>query len=121
MSNNNLDTGRMKRQSSLGGPAQSPPTRTERTGSEGGGPSDTVTMTSLSMSPVSSSVTPLSTPLHSSVTNSGPASPFRLMREESVDGTLSPVSFKGGMDTLDNDTSGRRKVRTMQIYSLVKV
>lgn len=108
LSNNNLDTGRMKRQSSLGGPAQSPPTRTERTGSEGGGPSD-VTMTSLSMSPVSSSVTPLSTPLHSSVTHSGPASPFRLMREESVDGTLSPVSFKGGMDTLDNDTSGRRK------------
>ena len=34
------------------------------------------------------------------------------MREESVDGTLSPVSFKGGMDTLDNDTSGRRKVRS---------
>merc|ERR1719435_144608 len=46
-----------------------------------------------------------STPIHTSV----PASPFRLMREESVDGTLSPVSFKGGMDTLDNDTTGRRK------------
>ena len=100
----------MKRQSSLGGPAQSPPSRTERNGSEGGGGPGEAAM-SLSMSPVSSSVTPLSTPLHSSVTHSGPASPFRLMREESVDGTLSPVSFKGGMDTLDNDTSGRRKVR----------
>lgn len=108
LSNNNLDTDRMKRQSSLGGPAQSPPSRTERTGSEGGGGPGEAAM-SLSMSPVSSSVTPLSTPLHSSVTHSGPASPFRLMREESVDGTLSPVSFKGGMDTLDNDTSGRRK------------
>ena len=110
LSNNNLDTDRMKRQSSLGGPAQSPPSRTERTGSEGGGGPGEAAM-SLSMSPVSSSVTPLSTPLHSSVTHSGPASPFRLMREGSVDGTLSPVSFKGGMDTLDNDTSGRRKVR----------
>ena len=52
--------------------------------------------------------TPLqSTPLHPS---QHPASPFRLLREESVDGTLSPVSMKGGMDTLDNDTTGRRKV-----------
>jgi len=50
-----------------------------------------------------------STPLHSTSTATFPASPFRLMREESVDGTLSPVSFKGGMETLDNDTTGRRK------------
>ena len=63
------------------------------------------TITSISGSNPTTSLT--STPLHSSV----PASPFRLMREESVDGTLSPVSFKGGMDTLDNDTTGRRKVR----------
>jgi len=61
------------------------------------------TITSMSGSHPTTSHT--STPLHSSV----PASPFRLMREESVDGTLSPVSFKGGMDTLDNDTTGRRK------------
>ena len=40
-----------------------------------------------------------------------PASPFRMAREDSVDGTLSPVSLHGqGMDTLDNDTTGRRKV-----------
>merc|ERR1712038_1427728 len=53
--------------------------------------------------------TTTSTPLHTTSTSTVPASPFRLMREESVDGTLSPVSFKGGMDTLDNDTTGRRK------------
>jgi len=53
----------------------------------------------------SAPTTTQSTPVHASV----PPSPFRLMREESVDGTLSPVSFKGGMDTLDNDTTGRRK------------
>jgi hypothetical protein len=33
------------------------------------------------------------------------------MREESVDGTLSPVSMKGGIELLDNDTgTARRKV-----------
>ena len=33
------------------------------------------------------------------------------MREESVDGTLSPVSMKGTMDYLDNDLgTARRKV-----------
>ena len=34
------------------------------------------------------------------------------MREESVDGTLSPVSIKGTVDYLDNDMgTARRKVR----------
>jgi len=82
----------MKRQSSLQAsvsPTSSKDQPMERQSSE----ADTVT----------------STPLHSSSIATVPASPFRLMREESVDGTLSPVSFKGGMDTLDNDTSGRRK------------
>merc|ERR1719361_469589 len=90
VTNNNFDLeSKMKRQSSLQA-SSSPP------GSKDSETVETVT------SPVSQS-----TPLHSSSTV--PASPFRLMREESVDGTLSPVSFKGGMDTLDNDTSGRRK------------
>ena len=38
-----------------------------------------------------------------------------------MDGTLSPVSFKGGMDTLDNDTSGRRKVCTDSLESRLKM
>ena len=34
------------------------------------------------------------------------------MREESVDGTLSPVSMKGTMDYLDNDLgTAKRKVK----------
>merc|ERR1719431_1353634 len=57
-----------------------------------------------------------STPIHTSV----PPSPFRLMREESVDGTLSPVSFKGGMDTLDNDTGRRKRHPTDKSYFIAK-
>jgi len=56
----------------------------------------------------SNATTSQSTPLHQAAV---PASPFRMMREDSVDGTLSPVSMHAGhgMDTLDNDTTGRRK------------
>merc|ERR550539_1670595 len=56
----------------------------------------------------SNATTSQSTPLHQAPV---PASPFRMMREDSVDGTLSPVSMHAGhgMDTLDNDTTGRRK------------
>ena len=101
MTNNNFDLeSKMKRQSSLqasASPTSSKDQPMERQSSE----ADTVTMTT----------TTTSTPLHSISNATVPASPFRLMREESVDGTLSPVSFKGGMDTLDNDTTGRRKVR----------
>jgi len=97
LTNNNLEPEQiMKRQSSIRPP--SPPVGHTHIDNH----SDTDgTLTSL----VSHPTTSQSTPLHSSV----PASPFRLMREESVDGTLSPVSFKGCMDTLDNDTTGRRK------------
>ena len=74
--------------------------------------------------PGSTSTTTQSTPIHSAMTVPSQlgqlGSPFRLMREESVDGTLSPVSFKGGMDTLDNDTSGRRKVRVIFYYFLLQ-
>ena len=100
MTNNNFDLeSKMKRQSSLqasASPTSSKDQPMERQSSE----AETVTMT-----------TSTSTPLHSTSNAAFPASPFRLMREESVDGTLSPVSFKGGMETLDNDTTGRRKVR----------
>jgi len=97
LTNNNLEPEQiMKRQSSIR--PSSPPVGHTHIDNH----SDTDgTLTSL----VSHPTTSQSTPLHSSV----PASPFRLMREESVDGTLSPVSFKGCMDTLDNDTTGRRK------------
>jgi len=94
--NNNLE---MKRQSSLQlQSSTSPIAGRERAGSE-----TDAAMTSLSGS---YPTTTNSTPVHAA---NVPASPFRLLREESVDGTLSPVSLKGGMDTLDNDTSGRRK------------
>lgn len=101
LTNNNLEPEQiMKRQSSIR-PA-SPPKDLHQVDNQIGSDAD-ATITSLSGSHPTTSHS--STPLHSSV----PASPFRLMREESVDGTLSPVSFKGGMDTLDNDTTGRRK------------
>merc|ERR1719438_98787 len=110
LTNNNL-TGtvetavKMKRQSSLQSSSSPPAVSRDRTGSEAD-----ANMTSLSGSyPGSTSTTTQSTPIHSVNTVPTIGSPFRLMREESVDGTLSPVSFKGGMDTLDNDTSGRRK------------
>ena len=90
VTNNNFDLeSKMKRQSSV--QASSSPQE------------ETVTTPSSYPSSVSQS-----TPVHSNTTI--PASPFRLIREESVDGTLSPVSLKGGMDSLDNDTTGRRKV-----------
>jgi len=101
LTNNNLEPEQnMKRQSSIR-PA-SPPKDLQDVDNQIGSDAD-ATITSLSGSHPTTSHS--STPLHSSV----PASPFRLMREESVDGTLSPVSFKGCMDTLDNDTTGRRK------------
>jgi len=93
---NNNQEPKMRRQSSLQEPAPAPAP---------GSPLMSMSTSTSATQP--SSATAQSTPIHSSST--GPASPFRLMREESVDGTLSPVSFKGGMDTLDNDTSGRRK------------
>ena len=103
--NNNLE---MKRQSSLQlQSSTSPIAGRERAGSE-----TDAAMTSLSGS---YPTTTNSTPVHAA---NVPASPFRLLREESVDGTLSPVSLKGGMDTLDNDTSGRRKV-TLNILSIL--
>merc|ERR1719336_209138 len=111
LTNNNLTAGtvetaaKMKRQSSLQSSSSPPAVSRDRTGSEAD-----ANMTSLSGSyPGSTSTTTQSTPIHSANTVPTIGSPFRLMREESVDGTLSPVSFKGGMDTLDNDTSGRRK------------
>merc|ERR1719438_158520 len=110
LTNNNLTgtvetAAKMKRQSSLQSSSSPPAVSRDRTGSEAD-----ANMTSLSGSyPGSTSTTTQSTPIHSANTVPTIGSPFRLMREESVDGTLSPVSFKGGMDTLDNDTSGRRK------------
>merc|ERR1719232_2270135 len=110
LTNNNLTgtvetAAKMKRQSSLQSSSSPPAVSRDRTGSEAD-----ANMTSLSGSyPGSTSTTTQSTPIHSVNTVPTIGSPFRLMREESVDGTLSPVSFKGGMDTLDNDTSGRRK------------
>eukprot|EP00092_Neocalanus_flemingeri_P004431 GFUD01004766.1.p1 GENE.GFUD01004766.1~~GFUD01004766.1.p1 ORF type:complete len:1020 (-),score=189.29 GFUD01004766.1:493-3552(-) len=99
LTNNNVETEQiMKRQSSI---RPSSPPAGQPQDNQSGSDAD-ATITSLSGSHPTTSQ---STPLHSSV----PASPFRLLREESVDGTLSPVSFKGGMDTLDNDTTGRRK------------
>ena len=102
MTNNNFHLeSKMKRQSSLqasASPTSSKDQPMERQSSE----AETMTMMTTSGS------TSTSTPLHS--TSTVPASPFRLMREESVDGTLSPVSLKGGMETLDNDTTDRRKV-----------
>ena len=92
VTNNNFDLeSKMKRQSSVQASSSSSPQE------------ETVTTPSSYPSSVSQS-----TPVHSNTTI--PASPFRLIREESVDGTLSPVSLKGGMDSLDNDTTGRRKV-----------
>ena len=40
--------------------------------------------------------------------------------DDQVDGTLSPVSMHAGhgMDTLDNDTTGRRKVIIMMVIML---
>ena len=109
MTNNNFDLeSKMKRQSSLqasASPTSSKDQPMERQSSE----ADTVTMTTTTNTSTPLHSTSTSPPLHSP--SPVPASPFRLMREESVDGTLSPVSFKGGMDTLDNDTTGRRKVR----------
>jgi len=91
VTNNNFDLeSKMKRQSSVQASSSSSPQE------------ETVTTPSSYPSSVSQS-----TPVHSNTTI--PASPFRLIREESVDGTLSPVSLKGGMDSLDNDTTGRRK------------
>merc|ERR1719438_777086 len=110
LTNNNLTgtvetAAKMKRQSSLQSSSSPPAVSRDRTGSEAD-----ANMTSLSGSyPGSTSTTTQSTPIHSANTVPTIGSPFRLMREESVDGTLSPVSFKGGMDPLDNDTSGRRK------------
>ena len=43
--------------------------------------------------------------------------------DDQVDGTLSPVSMHAGhgMDTLDNDTTGRRKVTIMLLMILMKI
>jgi len=70
--------------------------------------SDDATMTSLTGS--------LTSPLPSlpttsqSTPNHVPPSPFRLLREESVDGTLSPISLKSnGVDDPSGTLTGRRK------------
>ena len=43
--------------------------------------------------------------------------------DDQVDGTLSPVSMHAGhgMDTLDNDTTGRRKVTIMLLMIMMKI
>ena len=43
--------------------------------------------------------------------------------DDQVDGTLSPVSMHAGhgMDTLDNDTTGRRKVNIMFSMTMMKI
>ena len=43
--------------------------------------------------------------------------------DDQVDGTLSPVSMHAGhgMDTLDNDTTGRRKVTIMLLMMMMKI
>lgn len=108
LTNNNQEagTGSMawKRQSSIR--PVSPP---GPAGSESDG-------TSMILSSMSGPTTSHSTPLHATV----PASPFRLMREDSVDGTLSPVSMDRGMDTLDNDTGRRKRHPTDKAYFIAK-
>ncbi|XP_023319872.1 FERM, ARHGEF and pleckstrin domain-containing protein 2 isoform X1 [Eurytemora carolleeae] len=95
----------MRRQNSIHPdlPPSSPVRETKRGSSEGD-----ATMISLTGS-LSQPTTSTSTPVHSSF----PTSPFRLMREESVDGTLSPVSMKGTMDYLDNDLGTAKRKRLM--------
>ena len=43
--------------------------------------------------------------------------------DDQVDGTLSPVSMHAGhgMDTLDNDTTGRRKVTIMLLMIMMRI
>ena len=43
--------------------------------------------------------------------------------DDQVDGTLSPVSMHAGhgMDTLDNDTTGRRKVTMMFLMIMMRI
>lgn len=73
------------------------------------------TMTSLSGS-FSQPTTTTSTPIHSSV-----HSHFRLMRDESVDGTLSPVSNKGtSEDETDNTTARRKRLQVDKAYFIFK-
>jgi len=98
----------MRRQNSIH-PDVTPVRETQRGSSEGD-----ATMTSLSGS-VSQPTTSTSTPVHSSF----PTSPFRLMREESVDGTLSPVSIP---DYLDNDmgTARRKRLPVDKAYFISK-
>lgn len=113
--NNNVETATeitMKRQSSI----QPSSPQSNYMGSSDCGE---VTITDY---PLSSSQpnTSHSTPIHSGGSGTVPPSPFRLMREESVDGTLSPVSFKGGVDTLDTDTGRRKRHPTDKAYFIAK-